>query len=714
MRKALLILLMIVICIGARSQVTVEINALEGKLVSAKNDFLMGKLDDAITSLAFIVEQLEITKVQRPLIEREANLYVEALNYLAQCYLNKGKEHEAQYYFATLIQFQPDYELDSVLTPVNVLNFYNNLKRSLVGYLSLIVNPSDAVIYIDQKPISAGGLEKYPLMAGSHTVLVERPGYSSETKEIIIYAGKVSQMGVMNLRRSGSVCFVSTYPVEVEVILDGVTIGITEKGAPADLADYAKRNKLELNNFSAYFPIEINDPLDHVVEFRKPCYQKEQIIIKYTEFKDYYYEPIVLKASYAQLELEAEADGKVYIDGGLVGDLKQHNFQICAGMHKLMIKTAWGNYSQDINIKEGDTQKIKIDIKPSLLYMGIIGEEGTSDFIKKHSEELAKNRLNQLKNIVVMDKSKDKIITKAGELSVADIAKNMLKEFKDGNLDMLRSQIEILRDNTDAHLFLFGVIAVDKVKKAVDFYLFSDLTPSPDINTLDIEGEVSWNQYFYLLENEMPLNDKVLPLTFVDSGLYDNPIIIEAMGNQISSIQAGDLIMAVDRKPVKLAIEVKNKLQEIKTDKINLEIYSRKNKAIQAVDVPVKHIPYEIAFSNYKMLYNKQLINLLKYISVEDENVKNLALYNVGLFFYRMQEYEKALQYLKQVQEIKKINLLKQRIQYRIGQCYYELGLKKEAREIFEQLKKDDFTTLEDKVSPSLSILADAYLKLLE
>lgn len=714
MRRAILIIIFYFLAVYLYSQALVEISTLEAKLITAKNDYLIGKIDDAISGFAYVVEQLEITKSQRPLIEREANIYIEALNYLAQCYLNSGKEQEAQYYFAVLIQYQPNYELDAVLTPAKVVNFYNSLKKSLVGYISMIVNPSDAIIYVDQKQVGVGSIEKYPLMAGTHSLLLERAGYKSETKELIVYASKVSQLGIINLKRESSVCFITTYPAEVEVVLDGVTIGFTSKGAPFDLADYARRNKLDLDNFSAYFPIEINDPLDHVIEFKKPCYQNEQIIIKYTEFKDYFSDPIILKPSYAQLELESDTDGKVYVDGGLVGELKQKTFKVCAGTHKLLVKAGWGNYSSDFDIKESDTQKIKVDIKPALLYMGIISDEGISEFVKKHTEERMVENLKKLRGIAVLNKAKEKMLTKAGELSAEDIAKNILKDTRAGNYDRLRSQIEVLRDNTDTHLFLFGHIKSEKIAKTVVFYLFSDLITAPDIYQIEIEYNEGWKEYFSLLESEMPLYTYFLPLLFVDSLVYEYPIILEILDNSIGTIQVGDLIRAVDKKPISSSAELQNKLEEGKENKLELEIYSWRNKSSQYITIPLKLAANEIAFSNRKMLINKQLINLLKYTVMEDERVSNLAIYNSGLLYYKMQEYEKALQYFKKVKEIKGVNLMESRIQYRIAQCYYELGLKKEAKEIFNKLEKETQLTLESKYSPTLSFLAKSYLKLLE
>lgn len=714
MRKVIFIIMIYLLAVYLYGQAVVEISTLEIKLIAAKGDYLIGKIDDAISAFAYVVEQLEITKSQRPLIEREGSIYIEALNYLAQCYLSSGKEQEAQYYFAVLIQYQPNYELDPVLTPAKVVNFYNSLKKSLVGYISIIVNPSDAIIYLDQKQIGAGGIEKYTTMAGTHSLRIERAGYKSEMKELIIYAGKVSQLGIINLKRESSVCFITTYPAEVEVILDGVTIGFTSKGAPPDLADYVKRNKLDLDNFSAYFPIEINDPLDHVIEFKKPCYQNEQIIVKYTEFKDYFYEPIMLKPSYAQLELESDIDGKVYIDGGLLGNLKQKTYQVCAGTHKLLVKAEWGNYASDFNIKEGDLKKIKVDIKPALLYMGIIADEGVSEFIKKHTEGIAIENLKKLQNIAVLNKAKEKMLTKAGELSVVDIAKNMLKDTQAENYDRLKSQVEILRDNTDTHLFLFGYIKSEKIAKTIVFYLFSDLITMPDIYQIEIEDSKEWKRYFSLIEGEIPLYTNFLPLLVIDSLVYEYPIILEVLDSSIGTIQIGDLIKAVDRKPISLSAELQNKLEEANDNKLELEIYSWRNKSSQYVKIPLKSLAYEIAFSNRKMLINKQLISLLKYAVMEDEKIRNLALYNCGLFYYRMQEYEKALQHFREVKEIKEVNLIESRIQYRMAQCYYELGLKKEAKEIFNKLKKETTLTLENRYSPTLSLLAESYLKLLE
>jgi len=714
MKKVFILLCLLSIPLVVMSQEQINLSDLEAKVIEAKNDYVMGNLEKAISNLTYVVQQLEITKSQRPLTQQESAVYMQGLNYLAQSYLASGKDQEAQYYFATLIQFQPVYSLDPVLTSPKIVNYFNNLKKTLIGYLSLSVNPSDAIIYLDDQKAGQGILYMVPLIGGSHKLMIERAGHSTLNKEIIMISGKNTNMGSINLSRNTSVCFITTYPSETEVILDGKTIGFTAKGAPGDLSDYAKTNKLDLNNFSAYFPVPIEDAIEHIIEFKKPCYEKEQIIVKYAEKKDYYYEPVVLKASHAQLQLDSKENAKVYIDGGYSGDLKQKNFQICSGSHKLVVKAPWGNFSVDINLKEGDSKKITVEIKPSLVYLGLISDPIISADTKKHIEELTSHYLSSVKQLNIVNKQKDKIVIKEVEKSSLEIATALYNDYDKTAWDSLKDQLKLLSPATDSHLFFFGYILPEKTAKKVVYFLFSDFTTVPDKFFLDIDNESLWKLSFALLDTALPLYRYLLPLVIVDSLQGGNPVVVEVKDKKITQINPGDLIKSINKTPVNTQKEIAGYLDEKNTGDISLEVYSNKSSSVQTVKLSLSASPYEIAYSNKPMALNKELIYLMKFSDSEDKSEKNTALFNIGLLYFKMLEWNKAYEYLNQLTLSRNTGITSQTIKYRAAQCMIELGYKKDAQKILENLIQDTASTIEDDYGPAVSAAAKSYIELVK
>ncbi|OGF67498.1 MAG: hypothetical protein A2Y62_16385 [Candidatus Fischerbacteria bacterium RBG_13_37_8] len=436
--------------------------------------------------------------------------------------------------------------------------------------------------------------------------------------------------------------------------------------------------------------------------------------MKYTELKDYYYESVVMKASFAQLQLESEDDAKVYLDGTFIGDLSKKNFQICAGSHKLVAKTSWGNYATDLAAKEGDAKKLTVNIKPTLLFMGIISDETVSSFSRSRVEELTTRYLTEAKDIDVLNKEKEKIITKEGDFATLDIAKKLYKALESYSSDDVKSNLELLSRNTEAHLFLFGYIQPEKTAKTVTFYLFSPMTAVPDSYVIQIDNETMWKSFFGLLTHGIPLYQYILPMLTIDAPFYDNPLVINVNKEAIGIIQEGDLITAINKKPVSVTSEIIQFLKQNKTDDIELELFSPVSNTNRTVKLKLSLSPFEIAFSNQKMLFNRQMMNLMRYLDRPNEQDKNVALFNIGLFFYKMQEWSKAFEYLNQVKILKDSRVSEQSVKYRIAQCYYELGYKKDAKKILDTIEKVNTVTIEDQLGPILSMAATSYLQLIE
>jgi len=683
MKRIIILVFSFLISYYLFAQAPLNLSDLESKLIEGKNAYIMGDFNKAIENLTFIVEQLEIVKTQRPLIQQEANLYINALNYLAQSYLASDKEQEAQYYFASLIQFKPSFSLDPILTSPKIINFFENLRKSLISYLSLSTNPADATIFIDDQQISQGKIQREPLIAGSHKLIIERAGYATINKEIMLLAGKITDLGTIDLIRNSSVCLITTYPPETEVILDGKTVGFTSKGPPPDISSYAKSYGLDPENFSAYFPVEIPDTLEHYIEFKKPCYEKEQIIVKFSALKDYYYDPIVLKPSYSQLVLNSKENGKVYLDGNFIGELKKKTFQVCSGFHNLNIKTSWGNYKTEFSAAKGEEKILDITIKPSLLYLGIIEDSSIPDSLKNKVSQLIYKYLKSLNKYNLLLKDKETLSIKDNQKIAPEIASFLLSEFQKGSQENVDAFLKDLSETTDAHLFLFGKIIPEKISKVVTFYFFSDLLSKPDEISIEIDNENNWNNLFYLLDSDLSLYKPMLPIILINSPISNSFSVIEVKNKNLSAVKLGDFVNSVDGVKITSIKELTEYLYNKKDNKVKLEIYSPSTNKISNIDVEIIKSPYEIAFSVSPLLLNKSILNLLKYAESANEEEKNIALFNIALIYMKTQDFNKALDYLNKVILKRGAGINGQTIQYRIAQCNYELGYKRDAQKLF-------------------------------
>jgi hypothetical protein len=111
----------------------------------------------------------------------------------------------------------------------------------------------------------------------------------------------------------------------------------------------------------------------------------------------------------------------------------------------------------------------------------------------------------------------------------------------------------------------------------------------------------------------------------------------------------------------------------------------------------------EIQFNNPALLFNRQLVAFKKDYNLSVNPLeKNIAMLNIGLCHMHFAEYDLAFEQLRQVQLDRAVGIGPGTVQYRIAQCYRELGYKKESGESLQEAAKYSQNTIYSDDGPSL------------
>ncbi|MCD4652132.1 MAG: SUMF1/EgtB/PvdO family nonheme iron enzyme [Candidatus Cloacimonetes bacterium] len=112
------------------------------------------------------------------------------------------------------------------------------------GHLLIISQPEDAVIYIDNLPrkqIFLDGILSYELQAGLHQLRLERKGFHTLCRDILITQGQNQKFRIVLQPESGQY-YISSEPAGAEVFIDGQYEGLT----PVQVRRKRGRHSLEI------------------------------------------------------------------------------------------------------------------------------------------------------------------------------------------------------------------------------------------------------------------------------------------------------------------------------------------------------------------------------------------------------------------------------------------------------------------------------------
>jgi len=649
-----------------------------------------------------LITQITEQKVKRGLTDPEMLLLLRSLDYLGQANYNEGETEKSKLVFLKLMELNPNYQLNQELTSPKIIDFVKKIKDQNLGMITITTEPPGATIKLDG--VSAGNSDITGLysLKGDHDLEISKPGFVTQQSTLNVVPGK-SQKFNFKLERSSSVAYFITYPKGVEISMGDKLLGTTASTTPPQRAEQsAIAMNVPLADFSDEFAVPDLQPGSYEVQFKKPCWETQLRKITIEENADYPFEPIVLTPSIAQLNITADDEkANVFIDNDYIGMAPLQKHQVCAGKHLIKIKGPRGKYETTVDVKKNQALNIDAHLNPSLTFMGLVAEP---DILKSDLDKLTveiNENLLKLHNLNYVDNSQS-----GDRMVVQENLRKILDGIKTNTPDKdRRSAIQELCTAAESDLLLIGYVPKEKLQRNVEFYLLSNWSSMADIRNIQVFDGSEWKRFMAELDYEEPLFQKRLGVYLIDTLITDGPIVAQVLlkgAGESQLLNTGDQILAIEGKAVKNASEVQQVLMDLqKNDAVKISL----QRAGSAMDVDQKLLnsPMEIQFNNPTLLFNRQLIGFKKDYNLSVNPLeKNIAMLNIGLCHMHFAEYDLAFEQLRQVQLDRAVGIGPGTVQYRIAQCYRELGYKKESGESLQEAAKYSQNTIYSDDGPSL------------
>jgi hypothetical protein len=367
----------------------------------------------------------------------------------------------------------------------------------------------------------------------------------------------------------------------------------------------------------------------------------------------------------------------------------------------IKIKGPRGKYETTVDVKKNQALNIDAHLNPSLTFMGLVA---SPDILKSDLDKLTveiNENLSKLHNLNYVDNSQT-----GDRMVVQENLRKILEGIKTNTPDKdRRSAIQELCSSAESDLLLIGYVPKERLQRNVEFYLLSNWSSMADFRSIQVFDSSDWKRFMAELDYEEPLFQKRLGVYLIDTLITQGPVVAQVLlkgAGESQLLNSGDQILAIEGKSVKNASEVQQALMGLqKNDAVKISL----QRAGSTMDVDQKLLdsPMEIQFNNPTLLFNRQLIGFKKDYNLSVNPLeKNIAMLNIGLCHMHFAEYDLAFEQLRQVQLDRAVGIGPGTVQYRIAQCYRELGYKKESSESLQEAAKFSQNTIYSDDGPSL------------
>lgn len=671
MKKTFLLILSF-LTIAISSQIIVEeIGVASEQIDKASELFKNYKFEKVIETLSPLISNFQGQEKEGRLQENDENFFKKSLELRAISFFNLGKEFLSREDFENLLKLDSNYNIEFT-TSTKISRFYNSIRDSLCGILTLDVSPSDSIITIDSK--SYKQKDVIYLLEGIHILKVEMMGYDSFTKEINILSGKSVQETV-KLKPNSRKVFFFVKPKGAKLFIDGRFAGSADKKASSrdDWEKYVSSNGFSPSSFYVVESLYLS-PGTHKIEITAPCHSSRifslPISLDLETNKPGYIKPIELTKETLTLTISSfpsKADAE--IDGQKVGKtpLKLENF--CSGEHFFRIsKEGQGEYRKRFNLRGFSSYELKAKLRPTLLWIGLASEqEITQDTFLSLSESFKKEIL-QLETFNVS-------FPEEANLFLPDLfyTKGVSEEEKNKTVSELCSKYKC-EGALVAKCFSKGDNQIISLRLYLPEIKGFDEITSLILDTKDIS--------FLLKKFDNTGEEKTFGFTTLFSEEEKSLFVLTYSQNN-SSLRSGDRILKLNGKEI-ISFENFQSLSRESGDTANLTIQRGPN----IFDLNVERISRIKIFPEIENCPRRDyLLNKQSVISSENKLEGTIAKINLSISELFLKREERALSILDEIGNLQEMDFLSPTIKYLKSIALVRLNRNQEAKTLLNEIK---------------------------
>ncbi len=669
----------------------------------------------SIEFLSQIIRAIDDERRMRDQISDELKgLQEQCFEHRARAYFNAGQLQGAGDDFRQLILANPRYALDEEELSPKIIDFFEDRKKQLVGFIAVNSEPPGARVTVNGDFVGITNFFPVEVHTGLAGVEIELVGHDPISREEVnILPGETRTIDVTLVRNSAKLPII-TQPADVEIWVDGELVGKTAGNLPRDLRSFMPA-KYDVEQLSAPFDLAAIPVGRHTIEFRRDCYESTQIAFEAEEAKDYTARIIRLEDSIGQLRLTSNPDGaRVFIDGEYKGNTPLDLSRVCSGPHHVEVKHPTGKYVEDIELGRDEDLSLECPIRPSLAFFGIAAEPGVStrdleDVRQKVTAELQK--LTAMNLIQVSAEQARDLLGRDGLMTF--VSKDVAGDLSRADPERVRDLSDKVGESLEVEALLVGYIPAQKLTKDVVFSLLATGSTAPDTYTLNYLDREAMPAFVELLSGSTPIYGSWIGLQSVDTHLRSGPTVLKIGPNGPAAqagIELGDVIVEVEGEPIKDTLALLAKVGA-KEPGDTLSIKLQRQGVSRDAQISVGTTPLEIPMNRSGFLYNKAIIDL-RHRMVVEPSVEPLARLNLALCHMELGNYETALrEHLPRITLPAEPGISQGTVYYHTGVCYQRLDEKAEAVRMFRETLQFPEATVQSNDGPRVTPLAERKLR---
>jgi hypothetical protein len=572
----------------------------------------------------------------------------------------------------SLLDLNPDFELDRIVTSQRLLALYDRLRGEKFSLVKLSFTPDGGRLMVDGKPSAL--LARRYLPFGTHKFAYSKAGHASS--EVVMELGSHDTKSAdFKLNRTASTITLYIQPSDVEVLLDGQSLGFAGGKAGSEAASLTLPQGLRPEDLSAPFVIPQLLPGKHRLELRAPCL-KTKVLELGAEFAtpaaDHTLEPIRMDPSRGNLSVSsAWPGGELSLSGQNRGPLPLANVPVCSGPYDLLVRFPVGAFFRRVTVEEGKSLSLDVRPKPRLAFLGLEGGDftGRARFMT-HLESLG-DRLQQLSFQPA----------RKGEPSAEALTR--------------------LKASREVELVLIARPVPDKVIHQVELIL-ATLDGEEERLVVKPLEEDPLGSLATRLESVPPIQRPGLGFSALDVLGEPGPWVLAASEAAVKAgLQVGRPLLKVQDKAVATVQGLREILESVKEPVSILQEGG-------TTTWPVQLDSLEIPLGSKDICYPALLAQLrLQYAGAKGDKA-NLIKLNLALVLMQFRKFDKAIELLRDAKLSTVQGVSQGTIDYHTGICFLSLGstYQSEAMQAFRQALKYPQATLLGPDGPLVAPLA--------
>jgi tetratricopeptide (TPR) repeat protein len=695
---------------------TAEIEAAQDALARGIAEFDGPQQSRSIVVFDSVIGRLEAIG-SRSLPVRGRDILAQAYEYRGRAYYGIGLQEKTAENFRQLIQLRPDWALSKEKISPKIVELFDSLKKTLVGYLAVSSEPAGAQVSL----VSAAGLRTdlpltdfFPVevLAGEYEVQVARSGYRTETRAISIAAEATETLAVPLARVLAS-AFLVLEPAGTEVWVDGELRATAAGNLSPEYHDAARARGLDPNRAAARIEIPNLSLGSHVLELRRRCYASVKRTIETPQPEDYVLEPIRLEDSLASLKLTSDPPGaRILLNGEARGVTPAQIDGICSGRVRVEVKHEAGRFIKDLVLEKDEAVSLDCPIRPTLAFLGVeaasaAGVRNLADAEEKIQTNL-RDRLVSLNFIPAPREAVDRMLeqerlTRQGLLPEAGTDPDLVRKVTDRMATALEVQgflLAVLIDERLQRTARLHLLAAGSTRAESIDVLFGDAPAyAPLVAKLDA-----------VFASERPWSGLVTVDTLQHEGV---PVLRVVPGSPAAQAgaQPGDLVAGADGQAVKRTADLIAAVAAKKAgERVVLQLKSAAPGAQpRGVELTLGASKREIPLFDPEIVYNKAMMDLRAVVEgYPGTEAAAYAWLNLALCAMHFSDYAGAHDYLQKAKAELPLRpgLSRGTALYYIGLALDKLGYRPRALDAYRAAAEAQDATLIDNDGPGVPALA--------